>query len=245
MQDWANLAQVVATIITSAGVIVSLWASVRAVRESQIDRRLRLSPHLVIDHGGTRYRLRFAKMGRRVPGINPDLASTVLAGLPEDSESVLLAGSKDSNSAGAIIGVRNVGLGPAFCGRITFIPRRIKIGSDSFQITQAKLREPLYSRALNTIPLTPSNIAPGEAAQFFRLPTFINKDVEKKIEEVTGVVELECEDAFGNSSMKRQSFRIHTSYKSESLVLTFSGPVDDEEEGEGPLTPAEQRSLLG
>ena len=81
--------------------------------------------------------------------------------------------------------------------------------------------EPPYSKELNQIPA--SHILPGQFEQFYRLPTFIQKDYEKKIRMVGGFFEIECEDIFGGSHITYQEFRIFTKYKADnpSVVITF------------------------
>jgi len=50
--DYVAIAQIILPIITLIGIIVSMWLSVKALREVQTDRRLRQMPHLAFEPGG-------------------------------------------------------------------------------------------------------------------------------------------------------------------------------------------------
>ena len=86
-------------------------------------------------------------------------------------------------------------------------------------IDAAKLNEPLYSRPLNTLPSWPQHILPGGNAELTRLPTFIDKDYEKKISEIEGILEIKCLDVFGNSHNTHQKFWMKTDYKAEKPII--------------------------
>ena len=70
MTDYVEIAQIVTPFIVLLGIIISMWLSIRALREVQRDRRLRQMPHLAFEYeGGGIYYIEFVKIGRAVPGI--------------------------------------------------------------------------------------------------------------------------------------------------------------------------------
>jgi hypothetical protein len=222
LTDYASIAQIVLPVITLIGIIVSMWLSVKALREVQIDRKYRQIPHLAFEPGGGKYPIEFIKSGSAILGIDSDYTLETFKGIPNDAESICL-----KTDHGKIViwygKLRNYGSGPALSTRVGWIPQKVQIGSEIFRISEEKLLEPQYSRGFNSIPASPSHILPSEAANFFRLPTFIQKDFEKKITIVEGILEIECEDIFGGKHVVHQDFYIRTDYESEkpSILMTF------------------------
>lgn len=232
LTDWAAIAQIVLMIATVTGVIFSIHLSVRAIREVQADRRLRQLPHLSFDHGGFKLPIQFIKTGRRIPGINPDYVEEAFKSMPEDAESIRInvTESKNGTVKGLFYGsLRNFGQGPALKTRVTYIPKSIEIGNDRFSLDKEKLNEPAYSRDLNSIPSSPSHINPGETAHISRLPTFIEKDWQKKISEAEGIIEISYSDIFNETHLSAQKVRIATYYKEDEpfIVITFGEAVDN------------------
>jgi len=66
LQEWNAIAQVVLTAITFIGIVVSIFLSVRALREVQADRRQRQRPHIAFEGGGIRLPVEFVKAGRAI-----------------------------------------------------------------------------------------------------------------------------------------------------------------------------------
>jgi hypothetical protein len=62
------------------------------------------------------------------------------------------------------------------------------------------------------------------------LPTFINKDFERKISEVEGILLIECEDLYGGKHITNQEFFLFTYYGSESpaIHITFSDLIKNQ-----------------
>jgi hypothetical protein len=215
LSEWAQIAQIVVTLITSIGIVVSLWFSRRALSEVQADRDLRHAPLLSFEPGGYRVAVSFEKKGKAIPGINPSAVARYFPNLSPDAESVRIAEVRKGDRTvrpdyGAL---KNFGVGPALSAHVTWVPERVWIGSESFMLDDAKREEPLYCRDLNTMPASPSHIPPGTTAQMTRLPTFIEKDVEKKVTRVEGVLKIVCKDVFGRERTVRQGFRCMTGYK--------------------------------
>jgi len=234
LNDYVALAQILVPIIALVGIAVSMWLSVKALREVQIDRRLRQMPHLAFDYGGQRLPIEFRKIGRRVLGINPRYAEELFHEQPEDAESIDLKTEPGEGGRRKVIRMygtlRNYGLGTAFSAEVTWIAKKVRIGSEEFDIDNKKLLEPQYSKELNCIPSSPSHILPGEVAEFFRLPTFIHKDFERKISEVEGILLIECEDLYGEKHITNQGFFLFTHYGSESpaIHITFSDLIKNQ-----------------
>jgi hypothetical protein len=222
LAEYSALAQVVLTGVTFAGILVSMWLSVRALREVQVDRRFRQRPHLAFECGGNQLPVKFEKVGKAIPGVNPAFAEKAFAHLPDDVESVRLKRG-DAGQPLHYGRLKNYGLGPGLSVSVTWVPHEIWIGSEKFTIGHAKLSEPMCHKALNTMPTTPSHILPGEQAQLSRLPTFIDKDFEKKIKRVDGVLEIACRDVFENNHTSLQEFIIFADYLNETpyVHVTF------------------------
>lgn len=109
------------------------------------------------------------------------------------------------------------------------MPKKIWIGSEKFVISEKKLLEPPYLKDLNSMPTSPSHILPGEKAMLSRLPTFVEKDFEKKVTKVEGFFEIETKDVFGEKHMVKQEFYVLTNYKSTKpyVHVTFRDLVGD------------------
>jgi hypothetical protein len=150
--------------------------------------------------------------------------------MPEDAESVriLEEESSDGSVKPVYVGeLHNFGLGPALSTSVTWIPCEIWIGSERFQLDEAKQREFPYSKDINDIPTIPQHIPPGGNAGLYRLPTFIEKDFEKKISKVDGVLLIQAYDVFGDKHTTEQEYHIFTGYNETSpwIHITFSDLV--------------------
>ena len=225
---YATLAQILVPIIVLVGIAVSMWLSVKALREVQADRRLRQMPHLAFDYGGQSLPIEYRKIGRGVIGINPKYAEELFHDQPEDAASIALKTEPIGGGGRRVMyeygTLKNYGLGTAFSVEVTWIARKVRIGSEEFDIGSKKLLEPQYSEVLNCIPSSPSHILPGGAGKFFRLPTFIHKDFERKISEVEGILLIDCEDLYGQKHTTEQGFFLITNYGSASptIGITFT-----------------------
>lgn len=229
LQDYTDVSQVVLTAFTVVGVVASLLISARALREVQIDRALRQAPFLAFVTGGTRRHVEFVRAGSAIPGIDPKAAARAFPNLPPNAESVRLAGPAPECFYGRLV---NLGAGPALGTRVVWIVDAVQIGHDRFELTDAKRMEPLYSEGLNTLPAVPGHIRPGEEAQLTRIPTFIEKDINKQILRVEGRLRILCADVAGQANTFEQSFRVFTGYTEQPpwFHVTFSqllGPTDD------------------
>ena len=72
LQEWSAIAQVVLSAIRFVGIVLSIFLSVRTLREVQADRRQRQRPHLAFEGGGIRLLVEFVKAGSAIPGVvNP------------------------------------------------------------------------------------------------------------------------------------------------------------------------------
>ncbi len=218
------IAQIIVPIIAFLGITASMWLSVKTLREVQKDRKLGQLPHLAFDFGLRILPINFVKAGTSVTGISPFYADKLFKGQPDDAESVRLTETQYGN-------LNNYGLGTAFEVEVTWVAKKVAIGSEEFDIDSKKLLEPQYSSELNSIPSSPRHILPGEFSKFIRLPTFIQKDIEKKISVVIGIVVIKCRDIFNEQHVTNQEFRIQTNYGSESpnIYLTFGDLVKNDE----------------
>ena len=227
LSEWSQVAQIILVLITFIGILISIWLSTKALREVQADRKTRQKPLLAFEQGGGRYPLKFIRTGTAVPGVEPAYAKSALPNIPADAESVRI--NEPENPDGTIkpipIGsLKNFGTGTGLSVKVSWVPKEIWIGNEKFVLDQTKLAEPIYDKPLNTMPTYPSHILPGGQACLTRLPTFIEKDYEKKITRVDGVLEIISKDVFGDLHMGKQIFRIFPSYKeaSPTVIITFS-----------------------
>lgn len=241
LYEYSLLAQV----IMGLGVIVSLYLSSRAVQEVQKDREIGARPHLMFQPRGTRVPIVFQEAGSAIPGINPSVAKKFFDHIPDDAESVRpgrIGDNKNGDGSRRPVfygHLRNYGRGPALDTHVTWHPEKIWVGSEQFRLDERKQSEPSYRPDLNRMPTVPGHIESGDQAKLSRIPTFIDKDYEKKINIVTGLLEISCQDVFGNEHSTCQEFRIFTEYDAEDpyLVVTF-GEMREGEEALNRAKPA-------
>ena len=217
----SDLAQVVIAGFTVIGVLVSLYMSRRTLREVERDRQVRQTPYLMFERGGWQLIVGFVKAGPSIPGIEPSYAAKMFPSLSPDAESVRLARGEEPQFYGRL---HNLGLGPAIEPRVVWIADEVQIGQETFAITDAKRKEPPYTAELNELPVVPRQLRTGDAAQLTRLPTFIEKDVEKKVSAVSGRLRITCTDLGGKGYSAEQEFRIFTAYADlpPTVHVTFS-----------------------
>lgn len=250
MNEWGLYEfSLAAQVVMGVGVIASLAISVRAVREVQKDREFGARPHLMFLPRGMRVPIVFEKAGASIPGVNPSVAEEFFDHLSDDAESVRPGRVEGNNGHGSrspvLFGhLRNYGRGPALDTRVTWYPEKIWVGSEEFRIDEEKLSEPSYRPDLNSMPTVPSHIENGDEARLSRIPTFIDKDYEKKVNVVTGLLEISCQDIFGDEHNTYQEFRIFTEYNAEDpyLVVTFGEKREEEALGSGKLSDS---SIVG
>ena len=231
LADYGIIAQIVLSFISFVGIITSIWLSIRAPREVQIDRKFRQKPYLGFEIGGYDIPIEFQKAGRTIPGIDPDFVRKMFSNIPEDAESIRIRQkeSKHGNLEARFFGqLRNYGLGPALSTTVTWVPEEIWIGSEKTSIDNEKLLEPQYQEVLNCMPSVPSHISPDKDAGLARLPTFIEKDYRKNIARVDGFLKIGCKDVFGEKHLATQAFYLFTYYVSAQphIHVTFGDFVE-------------------
>jgi len=233
LYDYASIAQILLTIITFTGILTSIWLSIKALREVQTDRKLRQMPHLAFETGGYYLHIEYQKVGKTIPGINPEYVEKMFPDLPDNAESIRIKDKKKEDGRveiGFYGRLKNYGLGSALLTEVTWIPYEIGINTEKFSLDDKKLLEPPYQKALNNMPSCPSHILSNGEAKLSRLPTFIEKDFEKKITSVEGVLEIKCEDVFKEKHVTKQQFRLLTDYKSDipAIIVAFGDLIHDE-----------------
>lgn len=224
-KDYVDISQIVIAVTAVFGTMISIFFSMKSLQEVRIDRRLRAKPHLAFECRGNLLNIEFVKAGKRIPGVNPKYVERKFFNLPDDAESVRIITSLNKVDFGKL---KNYGLGPALETEIVWQPERVKIGSEEFVIDKRKLSEAVYSTELNTIPAWDSHILPGSDTGVTRLPTFIEKDFEKKISEVQGILEISCKDVYGKKHVTTQRFFISTKYKNAPpcVLVTFGDLIN-------------------
>lgn len=225
------LAQIVLSIISFVGIVTSIWLSIRALREVQIDRKMRQRPYLGFEIGGYNIPVEFQKAGRTVPGIDPDFVKKMLSNIPENAESIRIRPKKSEHGnleTTFYSQLRNYGLGPALSTTVTWVPEQIWTGSDEKSLGSEELQEPQYQEVLNCMPSVPSHISPDKEARLARLPTFIEKDYRKRIVKVDGFLKIGCKDVFGERHLVSQAFYLFTYYASDQphVHVTFGDFIE-------------------
>jgi hypothetical protein len=179
-------------------------------------------PHLAFETGGSSYQIEFVNSGKAVPGIDPKYAIEAFKDIPDDARSITLKTGPNGEILQEYGKLKNYGTGPALSTEVCWIANKVQIGQEIFEITNEKKLEPKYSKEMNRIPSSPSHILSGETAKFFRFPTFIQKDFEKKIKEVKGILEINCVDVFNENHTTYQKFYIFTDYDKDIPRIYFT-----------------------
>jgi len=231
LTEYAMIAQILVAIISFIGIVTSIWLSTRTLREVQTDRKLRQRPYLGFEIGGYEIPIEFQKAGKTIPGIDPDFIQKMFPNIPEDTESIRIKQKKSEhgNPMTLFYGqLRNYGLGPALSTTVTWVPEEIWTGSEKTSPDNKKPLEPQYQQVLNCMPSVPSHILPGKDAGLARLPTFIDKDYNKKITRIEGILKIECKDVFGEKHLATQAFYLFTYYTSDQphIHVTFGDFVE-------------------
>jgi hypothetical protein len=227
LTDAASIAQIALVLITAVGIIVTLRIAVATIREIRNDRALRHRPYLAFDQGGFKYRVEFVAAGKSIPGVNPSYVAKVFPDLPANALSVRLVERSDKDFG--VGRLTNYGVGPALHTKVIWIAQHISIGTEKFDIDAKKLSEPVYCRDLNSMPSYKAHISPNATTFLTRLPTFIEKDIEKKITEVHGYLAITCMDIFHSHLTTMQEFRIFTDYKDNvpTVHITFGALIPE------------------
>ncbi len=212
LEQWAAVGQIAGAVFTLVGVLIALYVALKAIREVQTDRRLNKTPYLAFEPGGSRYPIEFKEVSDELKKEDELPKDAAFVGLKTDEGEVTF---KYGN-------LRNYGPGPAIHAKITWIPEEIWLGSEKFRLDRDKLSEVKYSKELNTIPASPGHILPNQTSEFFRLPAFINRDFEKKVTKVTGVIEITCFDLFKQPHTTRQRFYLFTGYNDDPAHIHFT-----------------------
>lgn len=233
LSEYGVLAQILVSIVSLVGIVTSMWLSIKALREVQTDRKLRQRPYLGFEIGGYDIPVEFRKAGKTIPGIDPDFVKKVFSDMPDDAESIRLRQKENKDGSVEMLfygQLRNYGLGPALTATVTWVPREIWRGSEKFALDEERLQEPQYQEILNCMPSVPSHILPGKEARLSRLPTFIEKDYEKKISRVEGVLRIECKDVFEEKHAVTQTFYLFTYYMADQpyIHVTFGDFAESE-----------------
>jgi len=233
LAEYGAVAQIVLSIISFVGIVTSIWLSVRALREVQTDRKLRQRPYLGFEIGGYEIPIEFQKAGKTIPGIDPGYVRKMFPDMPEDAESIRIKprksklGDLETTFYGQL---KNYGSGPALSTTVTWVPEEVWMGSEKASLEDKKSLKPQYQEVLNCMPSVPSHISPDKEAGLSRLPTFIEKDYEKRITRVEGTLKIECRDVFEEKQSAKQAFYLFTYYSSDQphIHITFGDFVESE-----------------
>jgi hypothetical protein len=233
LNEYSVLAQILVAIVSLVGIITSMWLSIKALREVQTDRKLRQRPYLGFEIGGYDMPVEFRKAGKTIPGIDPDYVRKVFSDMPDDAESIRPKQKEGKDGGFELLfygQLRNYGLGPALATTVTWVPKEIWRGSERILLDREKSLEPQYREVLNCMPSVPSHILPGKDARLSRLPTFIEKDYQKGIVRVEGVLRIECKDVFEEKHVVTQTFYLFTYYKADEpyIHVTFGDFAESE-----------------
>ena len=98
LMEWSAIAQIVIAVLTVVGVIVSLYMSIRALKENKEDRLIRQKPHLAFEGYGYQLPVEFVKAGGCIPGVDPGCANEFFSNLPKDAESIRLRSGNNNST---------------------------------------------------------------------------------------------------------------------------------------------------
>lgn len=224
MLDLSTTANVLTAAVTLIGVMASLWFSTKALREVQIDRKLRSRPYLSFEPGGYLFPITFKTIGPKLHGKDPIAMKEIFGYLPADGESIVMDDRKSEDGRWQMVTygtLRNHGSGPALNICITWKADKIYMGFDTFDIDDKKINEPLYNHDLNTWPSLPRNLHPAEDATLNCIPAVIVKDYDRKIKRIDGHLVIKCTDVYGDLYEFTQGFHLFTEYERSHLHVTF------------------------
>jgi hypothetical protein len=225
LANTADIAQIVIAIATALGVIAAFEATRRTLKEVQRDREARQAPFLSFTPGGWPIAIEFIDSRLAIPGVEPSYVRSVLKDFPGRLSRIDL--KEDKNARPFYGRLQNSGVGAALDIEITWVTDQVKVGRDSFTIDDNKRKEPLYDAPLNTMPTLPSLLAPGAVGELTRLPSFIVMDIERKISEASGKLEITCLDVSGRKYETKQEFWLGTGYSENepNVHVTFGDIV--------------------
>jgi len=210
--DWVQIAS---TVVTATGVLASLYIGVANIFEIKRQREQAIEPFLLFDIGGHIVPVEY-RDSSAIPGINPEHARQLTKGRPKGPNSM---------EAKTMWGtLRNHGQGAALDARITFHAYRV-FTSFGCRVLDASERKAFpYSRGLNRIPSTPSNLSPAGKGEFRRLPTPLVVDYDRAIKRIDYVLQIECKDVLGNKHIQFQGLRLFCDKNEEvgdKITMTF------------------------
>jgi hypothetical protein len=222
--DWveaAQIAQVFAVPVTTAGILVSLAIGITTLREMKAERVHRVRPLLRFDVGGRRIPVALSDSGYLL-GIDPNFALKSTTRRP--------IGKNRLDATALWDGLKNYGQGTAFDVSITFLYYRVFISNDCFVIDEVKRDTFPYQSSVNIIPASPSHLPPGHSGHFMRLPTPIVVDYNRTINRMDGVVLIEYSDSFKTKYSTRQGVTIWTdlvNINKGEITITFHEELSD------------------
>ncbi|MES2472799.1 MAG: hypothetical protein V4601_08160 [Pseudomonadota bacterium] len=204
--------QIISTVATTAGVLVSLFIGVRTVLEQRRQREQAIKPFLLFDIGGYGVPIEF-RDSSAIPGIQLERALQLTKNRPTGANSM---------SATEEWGVlRNHGQGPALEVRVIFRAYRVFTSFGCRVLEKAERKAFPYSPSLNNVPPTPSNISPAAAGSFRRLPTPLVVDYDHALKRIDFVVEIRCKDTLGNPHVRYQGLRVFADNMPGKITTTF------------------------
>ena len=216
LNEWSSLVQIILVAITAVGIITSMYLSVKALREVQIDRKQRQKPHLGLSLFGMQVPIEFKKIPPRMlfRFMPNNLATKLMTDLPENAKCV----STKSGGIGIGIGeIINFGLGPALSVSINYIVIELEGEFDN-----VNLGDPIYRREFNRGSTFPSHILPRQKADIIEIPLFIILDIEQRIRKVKGIIEISCHDVFCEKHIVKQGFVLLTGYDRKEPMIQIT-----------------------
>lgn len=220
-----------APIITTIGIILSFWVSLKTLNEVKYEKILAQKPYLLFEQGGVCDKALFVKAGRTSPGFNPELMKIIKNSIPKDAIQVQREFLEDGQPR--LFGhLKNYGNGAAFNIELTWIPKIVWLNNEKFVIDDTKNREAKYSRDFNTKPVGEFNLLPQQTTGILHWPMFIEMDYNLCITRVEGYFQLSYDNSFGNHYRTYQGYHLFTDYQAETpsvhvtFLETFSNETD-------------------
>lgn len=234
LTTWYYFFNIVAPIITSLGILVSFFISVKTLKEIKRDRVFSQKPFLMFKVGGYEEKVVYERIGKKSPGFNPTYIESEFKDMPNDAISILRDCLSKEKTISTLGDLMNCGNGTAFEVEIVWVPKMIWLNGEKFVIDKEKSNEPKYNRANNTRRVWNYVLPPKEETGIVNWPMFIEKDYNLQITRVEGYFEIHYQDLLKNKYNTLQRFHIFTYYQKEipSIHVTFCNVFHNSKEWE-------------
>lgn len=223
LENWYYLTNIFAPIITGVGIFISLYMSIKSIKEIRKDRVNAQKPYLTFVSGGYRDKAIFKEAGKSSPGFNPKYISELFRDQPDKSISIRREFLNSEHGIRTFGVLENMGSGTAFDIKIAWIPKIIWLNGERFIIDDNKSKEAKYAEINNTMLLNNSVLYPRSSSGILHWPMFIEKDWNLQITRVEGYFKIFYKDSLNIDYITYQKYHLFTQYKDQvpTIHVTF------------------------